>query len=240
MKTIILGLMFSFGLVGVANADSVCDKINYSVDRWFNYYKVPVAGYMANFVSGKYEGKDYEKQYEYYKSIFVVPYAKEFKVNDKESICAYLLTTIDKSYLNTKLTPQDIEHFERWLVKNDEYESYESNKDGYLEALKFLKYYNIAEQAYKYKNQAGDSWWASSLTSDLAKLTEKHGYMDFYRFVYGEKVDRVDFKGKNVKELKGNSCESKADTKEEAEQCKVLKPIVQWAESILNQRKGAK
>lgn len=239
MKKLILGLMFSLGLLGVANADSVCDKVDYSADKWFSY-GVPVVGYVARFAAGKDSGDNYKRQYEYYKSIFVVPYAKEFKVNDKESICVYLLTTIDKSYLNTKLTPQDIEQFERWLVKNDEYESYERNKDEYLEMLKFLKYYNIAEQAYKYKNRAGDSWWASSLISDLAKLTEKHGYMDFYRFVYGEKVDRVDFKGKNVKELKGNSCESKADTKEEAEQCKALKPIIQWAESILNQRKGAK
>ena len=82
---------------------------------------------------------------------------------------------------------------------------------------------------------------ASSLISGLEKLIEKHGYMRFYRFVYGEKVDRVDFNGKNVKELKGITCdESKADSKEELERCKVLKSIVQWAESILNQRKGAK
>lgn len=233
-------LMFSLGLVGVANAELLCDK---KPIEWF-YRGVPVADYMAGF--GSLSSGD-EKQREYYRSIFVVPYAKEFKVNDKESICAYLLTTIDKSYLNTKLTPQDIEQFERWLAEKGKYQSYEKNKDKYLEVLKFLKYYNMVEQAYKYRKydvveqKYYGSFDVPLFQEELTELTENHGYVIFKRFVYGKYVGDASFDGGNVSKLKplvqGNTCKNKANTKEEAEQCKILKPALQWAEEKLKQAK---
>ena len=242
MKKIALMLIFSLGLIGIANAESICDN-QFNEIFYSDYSNVDsIANLTAKFAI-KREVDEYEIDYKnrvaekakYYKSILVGFYAKEFKVSNKESICAYMMS-VDTAFLNTKLTPQEIERFEQFLIKKDEYRAYERSKDYFLMALKFLKYHNIDEQYHQTDNRV------VQLVNGLIDLTDKHGEMKFERFVYGKSMGSVYF-GSNSKfdELKpfasGNNCENKADTKEQLEQCKVLKPIVQWASSKLNQSK---
>ena len=68
----------------------------------------------------------------------------EIKRSDKESICAYIIST-NTAYKQTNLTSQEIAKLERALVDNDEYSEYEKRKvrkDEYYTALRFLKYHN--------------------------------------------------------------------------------------------------
>ena len=241
-----IALILLFGLVSIANAESICKKAN-QLDEIFDSRADSVAKLMANYVI-KREVDEYKIDYEnrlaekvkYYESILVDFYAKEFKASSKESICAYMIS-VDTAFLNTKLTPQEIGRLEQFLIKKDEYTSYEGNKDYYLMALKFLKYHKMIEQYYKMDNRI------VQLVNGLIYLIDKHGEMKFERFVYGKSMGNIYF-GNNSKfdslkaHISGNNCENKADTKDEAEQCKALKSIVQWAESILNKskQKGAK
>ena len=242
-----IALILLFGLASIANADSVC-KVGNQLDKIFYSGANSIANLMANYVI-KREVDEYKIDYEnrlaektkYYENILVSFYAKEFKASNKESVCAYMIS-VDTAFLNTKLTPQEIERFEQFLIKNDKYQSYERNKDYFLTALKFLKYHNIVEQYYKTDNEI------AQLAEDLSYLIDKHGEMKFERFAYGKSMGSFYYRGVNSKfnslkaHISGNNCENKADTKEEAEQCKALKSIVQWAESILNKskQKGAK
>lgn len=235
-----IALILLFGLVSIANAESLCER---DFNEIFGSMTNSIANLMANYVI-KREVDEYKIDFEnrlaekakYYESILVGFYAKEFKTSNKEeSICAYMMS-IDMTFLNTELTAQEIERFEQFLIKKDNYQSYERNKNDFLMALKFLKYHNMIEQYYKTGNEI------AQLAENLTYLIDKHGEMKFERFVYGKSMGsvyyRIDSKFDTLKaHISGNNCEIKADTKEQLEQCKVLKPIIQWAESILNKSK---
>ena len=214
-----------FALVSVANAKSMCDKAK---SRWIGIPRV--ATYMAESVIGKNYGNDYEGKAKYYENVLIRYYDKAFNINHKESICAYMMT-FDTAFLGTNLTAQDIESYERFLTKKGEYSAYKADKYHYLMVLKFLKYHNIREQFYN----VGNNLPISSFISGLENLMAERKYMKFVRFVYGENAGYLDFNGNNIDTLKlltqGNNCANRASTRERLEFCKVLKSIVQWAES---------
>lgn len=136
MKKIILVLMFSLGLVSVANAESVCKKLSY--DDIIS--KFPTLDYGNNLTNEQVDVLLGRKLY-----------VKEIKRSDKESMCVYKLGF---DSLKTKLSKQELESFERYLAENDWYNSYENNKYIYLAAVKFSKFRNALEEIYNLKGDA--------------------------------------------------------------------------------------
>lgn len=75
-------------------------------------------------------------------------YAAEIKKDGNETICVYF-DTIGQGYLNTNLTPQEIEQFERYLLGIDiSYDRYKEKQDYYLKILKYLKYFGLLKSVY--------------------------------------------------------------------------------------------
>ncbi len=143
MKTIVLLLVISLGLVSAVNAESVCNSYSIKDIAAFD-----VGRHLSIFTTDDY------KQEKYWDELVMRYYTSEIKKSDKETLCIYM-GTIGQGYLNTQLTPQDIEQFERFLVeKGDEisYKSYELDKDKHLRVLKFFKYYNKLDILYSIKN----------------------------------------------------------------------------------------
>lgn len=89
-------------------------------------------------------------------------YYIEIKRSNKESLCAYKLVF---DYLNTQVTEQELEQFERFAADNNMYDWYNdddetfwniTNKDIILYSLKFLKYHKkIDKLVYNKKDFEG-------------------------------------------------------------------------------------
>ena len=232
MKKIIFVLMFSLGLVSVANAESVCNSYSPKSDEM----PFSIGKYMSDsdfaMGNGKVE-KDWDKLAMRYHSA-------EIKKNDKETLCIYMVT-IGQGYLNIQLTPQEIERFERFLVeKVDEsgYEVYEENKDSYLKALKFFKYYNKLDLLYNKKHIKIGIYNSDGSDNNLAivvkglKFYENTAYVIIKRFVYGKNM------GDYLPDWVGNGATLPRSIKELKEMDNQdAKNIAKWAESKLKESK---
>ncbi len=90
-------------------------------------------------------------------------------------------------FLDTQLTAQEIEQFERFLIENDYYSSYENNKDTYLIVLKFFKHYDKLDIIYDKKSVyfgvAKFSWAAPQIDNiDWSNIAKE--------LIRNEKIDR--------------------------------------------------
>ena len=176
MKKLVFLLIF--GLISVANAESVCEtKAESYCDNAGSWVAHSLAGgYTYKQCSGVWCDSQWKSNYDEdeklradWKRTFNRCYIAEIKRSDKETVCLYMNRAIT-DYLKTTLTPQEIERFERYLVKNKEYESYESDKDFYLNALKVLKYFDRLEYWLKGDGGINDFAW------QVKKLTDYNDY----------------------------------------------------------------
>lgn len=186
MKKIIFVLMFSLGLVSVVNAESVCYQTDY------NDYYIGVGGFAEwlddyDIMFGNQKKND--KIFATWKKLLVRTYVGEIKRSDKESLCLFMDVAIT-DYLKTALTPQEIERFERYLVKIGYYESYESDKNNYLNALKVLKHFNKIEYWYSKYGKEEHSHPIGRFVDKVESLTNYNNNPIVYaeRFVYGKSV----------------------------------------------------
>ncbi len=240
MKKLVLLLVISLGLVSAVNAESVCkEQQKYDIpNRWL--VDLIDKGYR----SAKSE-KTKDKIYATWSKLVSRSYMGEIKRSDKESLCLSMDIAIT-DYLKTTLTPQEIERFEKFLIKNESYESYEENKDDYLNALKFLKHFNKMEYWY---SRAGSSD-IGQLVGDVKEITNYNNNPNVYaeKFVYDESLgyafqfhkDYTDYSLNGMKQyvelFETIGCEN-VRLKEDCHRTKELKYIIQWAESKLKEAK---
>ena len=252
MKKLVLLLVISLGL-SVANAESVCENMNKFIGvnaEWF-------ASALGN-ANNNSKNRD-RKIINSWKNRLERAYIGEIKHSDKESLCLYMTTAIT-DYLKTTLTPQDIERFERYLTKKNLYVrdcqyiygrcvGYESNKDKYLNALKFLKYFDKIE--YWYSSGKDTSAYEGGDTGSLADavnaVTNYSGEVQVRRFVYGKDMgdylhfQNNDFYGHDYTFSTMNNIWTGKNCPYQGNYCneikKDLKPIIKWAESKINESK---
>lgn len=218
MKKIILVLMFSVGLVSAANIDAVCGEDKYFKDT------IQPSDLISEVVD------------------IVNHHSKEFKIDNKESICAYM-NVYDLSFLNTQLTQDDIENFERYMAEKGEYESYEKYRESYLQVLKLFKYYHKYIPSYKTQ----EVYDINGVMATINNLQNYNGAVELYRYVYGKRQQSYNIWGSSFNGFKDSvakkiACsETTANSKEELVECaknkKILPPIVKWAESNVKQSK---
>ena len=140
MKKIIFALIFSVGLVGVANAEatnakSVCENVDigvlfYATSKSLSigefFYKVNDENYDS--FSKKYlANNDMTNKFMKHTLSLLGTHTHytEIKRSDKEIVCAYKLTF---DYLKTQITEQELERFERFAAENDMYDWYNEKK----------------------------------------------------------------------------------------------------------------
>ncbi len=229
MKKLILLLVISLGLVSAVNAESVCNSYRIKGFEPFN-----IGSHLSYFATGDY------KQSEYWDELVMRYYTSEIKKSDKETLCIYM-GTIGHGYLNTQLTPQDIEQFERFVVEKGDkmsYEYYEDNRDSYLRVLKFFKYYNKLDILYNKKEISIRSLGGVGYDPSFISLANIAGVLRDYenearlivkKFVYGKNmgsalcIPEIECP-RYIKDLKT------LDKKD-------AKPIAKWAESKLKEAK---
>ena len=234
MKKLVLLLVISLGL-SVANAESVCKEKD-------SYYIYGFSG-LVELIDKDYRSaknkKTRDKIEAAWSKLLLRPYVGELKRSDKELLCLSMHTTIT-DYLKTTLTPQEIERFEKYLLKNDKYESYEKNKDNYLNALKFLKHFDKMEYWYSKHNKDnfGMEW---QLADSVKRITNYNDDPEVFveRFVYDKSLGNPfeEFQSLNglkwlVEIFKEHGCENvNVRLKEGCHRTKELKYVIQWAES---------
>lgn len=241
MKKFILWLVIS--LVSAVNANGVCEKENgWNTNiNYIAYYISEGIRYLGDSYFGDYErlnekGKQISKTLH---NLMVSHYVKEFKIDNKESLCAYM-TVYDMGFENV-LLQDEIEKFERYMAGKGKYDEYERYKDDYLLILKFFTYYrNQIPSIY-------DSKEIYKVVEELYKLKKYNASLMVRRFVYGKDIDDIFgyyligglYNNDTFNNFKTSTknCEIKANSKEELQKCKNLKPIAQWAESIIKQSK---
>ncbi len=246
MKKIIFVLMFSLGLVSAENIDAVCGEnkkyMSDFEDGRISELVVEIVDNTAYDMSNKKQNEAIMKLYNQLHSLIYSQHSKEFKIDNKESICAYMNVS-DLSFLNTQLTQDDIEQFERYMAQKGWYEGYEDDKELYLQMLKFFKYYHKYIPSYK---TAAYSFGA--IISKIQNLIKQDNIgIALDRYVYGtfqgsyseRNLSFDDFKEKVTK--KTACSEATANSKEELVECaknkKILPPILKWAESNMKQSK---
>lgn len=159
------------------------------------------------------------------------PYYTEIKRSDKESVCAYKLVF---DYLNTQLTEQELERFERFAAENNAYDWYnnDDNKEHILYALKFIKYHNkIDELVYDRLGKNVDLSELKELGGRLLGI----GDMRIVKMIYG-KVQMGDvyrdiggvWNSVSAEWLKDKIPWFRGTDKDKKE----LETILKWAESI--------
>lgn len=222
MKKIILVLMFSLGLINAANIDALCGEN----EDLKNTIRFSFGSDVKNILN----------------KLILNHYSKEFKIDNKESICAYM-NVYDLSFLNTQLTQDDIEQFERYMAEDGKYEHYEEYKKFYTRILKFFKYYRNHISSYKTK----DVYNIGAVGDMINDLQKYNGAIRSFSYVYGNKQGGLlwgdsfdDFKEKVAK--KTACSEATVNSKEELVKCaknkKILPPILKWAESNMKQKDG--
>lgn len=224
MKKIIFVLMFSLGFVSAANIDAVCGENKY----------------LKNNI-----GFSNEVNEDILNKLILHHHSKEFKIDNKESICAYM-NVYDLSFLNTQLTQDDIEQFERYMAENGWYERYERSKEFFTQALKLFTYYR--NHISSYKTQRLDNIDAIGGVAEY--LQKYNGAIRLYRYVYGKSQDYYHIWGdsfnyfKETVAKKMTCSEATANSQEELAECarnkKVLPTILKWAESNMKQKGGQK
>lgn len=222
--------MFSLGLVSAANIDAVCGD-EYEMDNVFEFNPYEIAQSVFD-LSGT------------LKKLIYSYHSKEFKIDNKESICAYM-NVYDLSFLNTQLTQDDIEQFERYMAEKGEYDEYEKYKEFYIRTLKFFKYYRNQIPSYKTK----DLIYTNNMGAVILDLQKYNGKIELSRYVYGKVqggflVDYSFDKFKKQVARETTCSEATANSKEELVECaknkKILLPILKWAESNMKQKGGQK
>lgn len=233
MKKLVLWLVISLGLVSVVNANGACEEEK-------SWKKIKALGSIARSLVS-----EYDKQRELSKTLhnlILSHHIKEFKIDDKESICAYM-NVFDMSFENVKLSQDEITKFERYMAENGEYDSYEKYKDEYLLILKFFTYYrNQIPSIYDVEAKSLVDVWRG-----LNDLKSNNGEITLYRYVYGKKQGQYMFESsfnsfkKDVEYKSNKKCsEATANSKEELAECqknkKILPPILKWAQSNMKQQ----
>lgn len=231
MKKIILVLMFSLGLVSAANIDAVCGE-----DEDLKYHD-----------SSNIAGVEFSiwKEVDNILNLMLSHHSKEFKIDNKESICAYM-NVYDLSFLNTQLTQDDIEQFERYMAEKGKYEEYEKYKKFYTQILKFFTYYHNHIPSYKTQDISNIDGVGQVMQY---QQEYKNNRITLYRYVYGKRQGNImrDNSFDKFKEevAKKTTCsETTANSKEELAECaknkRILPTILKWAESNMKQKGGQK
>lgn len=233
MKKLVLLLVISLGLVSVANAESVCKEEEDS------YYIYGFSG-LVELIDKDYRSAKNKKTEDKIKAawskLLLRHYMGELKSSDKESLCLSMYT-VKTDYLKTTLTPQDIERFEKYLIKNESYESYERNKDDYLNALKFLKHFDKMEYWYSKHNKDNfgreNSIW--ELVDKVKRITNHNDNPEVFteRFVYGKSLGNPFEYFQSVDGYSLNRMKQYLHILPK----KDLKYVIQWAESKLKEAK---
>ena len=176
----------------------------------------------------------------------------EIKESEKDSIC-YYIRTVNTAFLNTKLTAQDIEQFERFLAQRGEYK--DKDDERILDTLKFFKYYNMTDKFYAQYDRAKKS--------SISSLEYLSGESSCGKFAYGTKQEDCDIKSDGINKLieedyylridgnldcykfeiksSGSDYDPRNDITEITKRCKTYyKPIYQWQQSIIEQSKKPK
>lgn len=109
----------------------------------------------------------------------------EIKRKDNESVCAYVIST-DKSFMKTKLTNEELERFEDFLLENELY----YDRKYYRDILKFFKHYGKIEAFYN-NNDIAIKVFKAFLRLEGEVERDIEGGIDYapiamYRFVNGE------------------------------------------------------
>lgn len=167
-------------------------------------------------------------------------YAAEIKKDGNETICVYF-DTIGQGYLNTNLTPQEIEQFERYLLEiGISYDEYKEKQDYYLKRLKYFKYFGLSESVYSTadagtKGNISRVIWLKASMSDIFKNFENDGNIEVIRFIY-DKADPGYFNFFNDgTDIVGYTRLSKL--RELANESQNNQAVLQWAEEKLRQAK---
>ena len=176
-------------------------------------------------------------------------YAAEIKKDGNETICVYF-DTIGQGYLNTNLTPQEIEQFERYLLGIDiSYDRYKEKQDYYLKILKYLKYFGLLKSVYE-SADAGRMGGFGRITlleysmSKIFKNFENDGKIVVRRFIY-DKEDpgyftfsndgtRYEWRLSELRELANSNDGMRLSKLRELENNQA---VLQWAEEKLRQAK---
>ncbi len=163
-------------------------------------------------------------------------YAAEIKKDGNETICVYF-DTIGQGYLNTNLTPQEIEQFERYLLGIDiSYDRYKEKQDYYLKILKYLKYFGLLKSVYDdAKEHSSITSRRTLLESSMSKIFknfENNGNIEVIRFIY-DKEDPGYFNFFND----GKSYKRLSKLRELANESQNNQAVLQWAEEKLKQAK---
>lgn len=232
MKKLVLWLVISLGLVSAVNADGICEEVKAMKE-------IEKLEYIAKYVVDDYEYGKRDELSKTLHNLILSHHIKEFKIDDKESICAYM-NVYDMSFENVKLSQDEITKFERYMAENGNYERYEKSKDDYLQALKFFTYYrNQIPSIY----EAQDIYGVAEM---LYRLKEYNGDIILYRYVYGKKqgeyMANYSFESfKKEAALLTECSEATVNSKEELAKCqrnkKILPPILKWAQSNMKQSK---
>lgn len=216
--------MFSLGLINAANIDAVCGEN----EDLKNTIRFSFGSDVENILN----------------KLILNHYSKEFKIDNKESICAYM-NVYDLSFLNTQLTQDDIEQFEQYMAEKGDYGQYERRKEFYTQILKFFTYYRNHISSYKTQRLEN----IDAVGTLIKYLRERNGDIILYRFIYGKSQGPImsydsfnDFKKEVAKQT--TCSETTANSREELAECaknkKILPPIVKWAESNMKQKGGQK
>ena len=219
----------------LGDGKSMCGKFSKGEIFGNSDYEGEILNNLGKFLfDGKYSVAQMESKMD-----MQVHYA-EIKESEKESICVYIMT-FDTAFLNTKLTAQDIEQFERFLAQRGEYK--DKDEKYILDALKFFKYYNVIDKFYAQYDkvrQYGDVY------KNLSKFVALSSYITGYNFVYGTKQNYIDgftylngiFEGTHYIV---EPCTEYFGFNGQEKECKAYyKPIYQWQKSIIEQSKKPK
>ncbi len=235
MKKIVLVLIFSLGLVSAVNANGVCEEVKAMKE-------IGALERMVSYINDRLIDEKRQELSKTLHNLILSHHIKEFKIDDKESICAYM-NVYDMSFENVKLSQDEITKFERYMAENGNYESYEKSKDKYLWLLKFFTYYrNQIPSRYDTKS----IYKAYEALDSVYSLKEYNGDIALYRYVYGKKQGKymTNYSFDNFKNdvaLLTKCSEATVNSKEELAKCqrnkKILPPILKWAESNMKQSK---
>lgn len=112
----------------------------------------------------------------------------EIKRKNNESVCAYVIA-IDKSFVNTKLSSDEVERFEDFLLENELYD----DRKYYRDILKFFKHYGKMDAFYDDNALAIKVFKAFlRLEGEVESATESgkdYAPIAMYRFANGEALD---------------------------------------------------
>lgn len=176
------------GQLGENVGQSVCEKI----DKTDIYPEIDIRDENLQIIGDFFYGFDSysDKQMENLFKIHID--YMEIKRNDNESVCTYIIA-IDKSYMNTRMTKDELKRFDDFLLKYKLPIDREYNREYYLDILKFFKHYGKMDAFYDDNALAIKVFKAFlRLEGEVARHIEggkDYALIAMYRFANGEALE---------------------------------------------------